>query len=87
MSSIFRSFSLPPVLQFVPGIVRTAVVGNAQQYHSTVQYASPLMQSWTAWCNSNERERGKKEGEGTGRKSRRTEEGGGGPDFVGNAVR
>ena len=33
------------------------------------------------------KEKGKKEGEGTGRESRRTEEGGGGPDIVGNAAR
>ena len=33
------------------------------------------------------KERGEKGGEGTGRKSRRIEEGGGGPDDVGNAVR
>ena len=33
------------------------------------------------------RKRGKKGGEGTGRKSRQTEEGGSCPDVVGNAVR
>ena len=49
--------------------------------------ASPLMQSsWTAWCNSNERRKGEKGGGRKGRKSRRTEEGGG-PNVVGSAVR
>ena len=49
------------------------------------------------WCSAvimdsmvrvqSKKETGKQEGEGTRRNSRPTEEGGGGPDVVGNAVR